>query len=95
LNLGQCFQKIGQKRLAVSHYESAIGEIPDRDGDHKKDALYRAGELQVSLKNYEAAEKHLSILAGLDFTYKDVSALLDKVSRLRDNPDEQDSPNEE
>ena len=32
------------------------------------------------------AEKHLSALAGLDFTYKDVSKLLDKIAKLRENP---------
>jgi len=93
LYLGQCFEQIGQNRLAIGQYESAIEEIPDRDGDHKKDALYRAGSLQVTLKNLDAAEKHLSVLAAMDFTYKDVSALLDKIGHLRDNPEDQDTPN--
>ena len=55
--------------------------IPDRDADNKKRALYLAGRLALFLKNVEIAEKHLTALAGLDFSYKDVSALLDKIER--------------
>ena len=87
LALGQCFQQIKQYRLAMSHYESAIQEIPDRDADNKKRALYLAGRLALALKDLDAAEKHLTTLAGLDFTYKDVSALLDKIANLRENPE--------
>jgi tetratricopeptide (TPR) repeat protein len=87
LVLGQCFQQIKQYRLAMSHYESAIQEIPDRDADNKKRALYLAGRLAMHLKDIEAAEKHLSTLAGLDFTYKDVSTVLDKIAQLRENPE--------
>jgi tetratricopeptide (TPR) repeat protein len=86
LVLGQCFQHIEQYRLAMNHYEMAIQEIPDRDAENKKKALYRAGRLAMALKDIDAAEKHLTVLAGLDFTYKDISALLDKVAKLRENP---------
>ena len=86
LVLGQCFQRIEQYRLAMNHYESAIQEIPDRDAENKKKALYFAGRLAMALKDIAAAEKHLTTLAGLDFTYKDISALLDKVAKLRENP---------
>ena len=71
----------------MSHYESAIQEIPDRDADNKKRALYRAGRLAMGLKDFDAAEKHLTTLAGLDFTYRDVSTLLDKIAKLRENPE--------
>ena len=87
LVLGQCFEHIKQYRLAMSHYESAIQEIPDRDADNKRRALYRAGRLAMGLRDLETAEKHLTTLAGLDFTYKDVSALLDKIAKLRENPE--------
>ena len=49
-------------------------------------ALYLAGRLALALGELDAAEKHLSALAALDFTYKDVSKLLDKIARLRENP---------
>ncbi len=86
LALGQCFQQVKQYRLAMSHYESAFEEIPERDTDHKKRALYLAGRLALALKNIDAAETHLSALAGLDFNYKDVPALLDQVAKLRKTP---------
>ncbi len=91
LVLGQCFQQIKQYRLAMSHYESAIQEIPDRDAENKKKALHLAGRLAMSpvLNDIDTAEKHLTTLAGLDFTYKDISALLDKIAKLRENPDSQ------
>lgn len=96
LVLGQCFEHIKQYRLGMSHYEAAIQEIPDREADNKKRALYRAGRLAMGLKDLETAEKHLTTLAGLDFTYKDVSALLDKIAKLRDNPgfESEGSPSE-
>lgn len=87
LVLGRCFERINQYRLAMSHYEAAIQDIPDRDADNKKSAFYCAGRLAMRLGDLETAEKQLSTLAGLDFTYKDVSDLLDKIAKLRENPE--------
>ncbi len=83
LALGRCFEKVKQYRLAMSHYESAIEEIPGRDAANKKDALHRAGKLSLALEDLEAAEKHLTNLAGLDFGYRDVSEILEKIAALR------------
>lgn len=92
LALGQCFQQIKQYRLAMSHYESAIEEIPDRDAENKKLALYLAGRLAIALKDLDAGERHLTALAGLDFAYKNVSDLLDKLTQMREGGDEGDGP---
>jgi tetratricopeptide (TPR) repeat protein len=95
LALGQCFQQIKQYPLAMDHYEMAIEEIPDRDAANKKKVLYLAGKLALGLKNVERANKHLSVLASLDFTYKDVPTLLDKLAQLRKNgPSDQPDPSE-
>ena len=85
LNLGKCFQQIHQPRLALSQYEGAIEDIPDRDDANKKQALYLAGKLALGLKQLETAERHLSRLAEIDFGYKDVSALLDKIAKARED----------
>ncbi len=85
LALGQCFQQIEQYPLAMDHYEMAIEEIPDRDAKNKKKSLYLAGKLALGLDNLERADKHLKVLAGLDFTYKDVPSLLDKLAKKRKN----------
>jgi tetratricopeptide (TPR) repeat protein len=89
LSLGECFHHIEQFRLAMSNYEQAVQEIPARDEDLKKLALYRAGKLAYGLKDLDTAEKYLTELAGLDFGYEDVSEWLDKIAKKRnDGPDQ-------
>lgn len=83
LRLGQCFQGIKQYRLAATHYNDAVKELGEQTGDLRKEALYCAGVLAVQLGEVDTADKHLTTLAGLDFGYKDVSTLLDKVAELR------------
>lgn len=85
VNLGQCFEKIGQARLAIQHYDMAIKELSDRDETTRKEALYCLGSILFVNKDLENAEKHLSTLAAIDFAYKDVSALLDKIAEERNN----------
>jgi tetratricopeptide (TPR) repeat protein len=85
LALGQCFQQIRQLGLAKNHYEAAVEEIPDRDPDNKKLALYLAGKLSLYLHEYDAAERILTSLAARDFAYKDVALLLDKAAKGREN----------
>ena len=79
LLLGQCFQHVKQYRLAMSHYESAVAQIPERDANNRKSALYLAGRLALALKDVDTARKHLMALADLDFGYKDVASLLDGI----------------
>jgi len=53
--------------------------------DTKKLALYRAGVLAAELNDRERAEKYLTLLAGMDFGYRDVADRLDKLAALRDS----------
>ena len=85
LQLGECFQQIRQFKLAQSNYDLAVQNIAERDEDLRKLAHYRAGRLALELKDYDTAEKFLTVLAGLDFGYRDVADLLDKLSKLRDD----------
>jgi tetratricopeptide (TPR) repeat protein len=85
LCLGQCFYYIKQYPLAMDHYQMAIEEIPDRDAKNKKKSLYLAGSLALALNDLENADKYLKVLAGMDFTYKDVPTLLDKLAKKRKN----------
>lgn len=94
LALGQCFQQIKQLNLAMNHYEMSLQEIPDRDASKKKESLYLAGKLAVALNDLDLAEKHLTALAGLDFNYRDVSALLDKVAELKKRREKGETPEE-
>jgi len=81
LEAGECFQQIKQYPLALKSYQEAVDTAGLWDEEVKKLALYRAGWLAKGLKGYDTAEKYLSELAGIDFAYKDVSALLDEVTQ--------------
>jgi tetratricopeptide (TPR) repeat protein len=85
LMLGDCFERIQQAKLAMSNYELAVQELSLADEDFKKKALYRAGSLAIKLNDLDKAEKHLTDLAGLDFSYKDVSERLDKIAEIRNS----------
>jgi tetratricopeptide (TPR) repeat protein len=84
LRLGQCFIQIKQLKLAVTNIDAALEDIEGKDPDLLKEALYWAGKLAMAMKDYKKAETHLNTLAGLDFDYKDVSDLLDKLNELDD-----------
>ena len=85
LQLGICFKAIKQFSMAFAAFDQAIENIPDRDAENKKRAYYEAGRLAVALKQLPRAEKYLKSLAGMDFNYKDVASLLDKLEELRNN----------
>ncbi|MCA9259320.1 MAG: tetratricopeptide repeat protein [Planctomycetales bacterium] len=85
LELGECFQKIEQYKLALSNYEQAITASDGEDDETRKLALYRAGVLATGLRELDRAERHLSELAGLDFGFRDVAERLDKLNRLRNS----------
>ncbi|MBI2824335.1 MAG: hypothetical protein HYX69_06575 [Planctomycetia bacterium] len=85
LELGECFQAIKQYKLAMSNYDGAVAETPEREPEQRKLALYRAGKLATFMRNFDTAEKYLTELAGMDFGYKDTSALLDKLNELRED----------
>ncbi|MFM8986697.1 MAG: hypothetical protein ACKONH_11715 [Planctomycetia bacterium] len=84
LELGECFQKIKQYQLAMKNYQLAVETLTDREMDLRKRALYRAGVLATGLNDVDAAQKHLSALASLDFGYRDVAERLDKLGPARD-----------
>jgi tetratricopeptide (TPR) repeat protein len=85
LELGECFQKIKQYQLAMRNYTTAVDLLTDRELDLRKRALYRAGVLAAGLEDVDAAKKHLSTLAGLDFGYRDVAQRLDKLDSIGHN----------
>jgi tetratricopeptide (TPR) repeat protein len=87
LELGECFQSIKQYQLAMQNYETALETLTDRELELRKRALYRAGVLAAGLKDVDAAVKHLSAVAGLDFGYRDVAERLDKLRSASDKRD--------
>ncbi len=85
LDLGECFHRIEQYKLALSNYEESANLSAEAGGETHKLALYRAGVLATGLRELDLAERYLTALAGLDFGYKDVSERLDKITALRNN----------
>ena len=85
LELGECFQKIEQFKLALSHYEQAIDACDEPDSEVRRLGLYRAGVLCTGLRELDRAERFLSDLAGLDYGYRDVAERLDKLAQLRNS----------
>ncbi len=84
IELGNCFLKIKQFKLAVANYGNAIEMMTERDFELRKKALYRAGAVSMdNLNDLDSAERYLTELAGLDFSYQDVSERLDKINRER------------
>lgn len=84
LELGECFQKIRQYQLAMQNYVTAVDSLTDREPELRKRALYRAGVLASGLEDVDAAKKYLSMLAGIDFGYRDVAQRLDKLASGKD-----------
>lgn len=84
LELGECFQKIKQYQLAMQNYQAAVEALTDREMELRKRALYRAGVLASGLDDVDSARKYLSMLAGLDFGYRDVAQRLDKLGSAKD-----------
>ena len=84
LELGECFQKIKQYQLAMQNYQTAVETLTDRELELRKRALYRAGVLASGLDDVDSARKYLSMLAGLDFGYRDVAQRLDKLGSAKD-----------
>lgn len=84
LALGQCFQQIKQYKLALTHFQQAVQEISEQ-GESRKKALYLTAKLALGLKEYEKADEYANQLAAIDFSYKDVGELLDKIAKSRNN----------
>ena len=71
----------------MQNYETALETLTDRELELRKRALYRAGVLAAGLKDVDAAMKHISAVAGLDFGYRDVAERLDKLRSASDKRD--------
>jgi tetratricopeptide (TPR) repeat protein len=92
LYLGDCFYQIKQYALAMTHYEHAITDIPDRDQDNKKKALFKAGYLALKMKDLVKADKFLSTLASMDWQYPKISEALEHLRRMKDEADGKKPP---
>ncbi len=82
--LGECFTQIKQYKLGLQNYEASLEAISTRDMEQRKLAMYWSGKVALkAFKDLDKAEKYLSELAGLDFSYKDVGQLLEEIAAAR------------
>ena len=79
LALAECFQQIKQYSLASLPYDQAVEKL-DQQGEEIKRALYNGARLALGLNNVQKASDFANKLAAIDFSYKDVGALLDKIA---------------
>lgn len=80
LALAFCFQQIKQYPLAMTHYEGAFESLAP-NSEHLKEGLYQAARLAFHLENHQKANDFAHRLATIDFSYKDLGVLLDKLSK--------------
>ncbi len=82
--LASCFQQIKQYRLAMMHYDEVLVLFEDTD-ELVCQALYQAAKLAFFLEDISKAEKYATRLASIDFSYKDLGDLLDKIEKKSHN----------
>ncbi|MDR1484767.1 MAG: tetratricopeptide repeat protein [Planctomycetaceae bacterium] len=82
LAIGQCFQQIKQYKLAMEHYQESVELLSETD-ENKKKGLYLVAKLAFAMEDYNKAEEYGHRLAAIDFSYKDLGELLDKVAKKR------------
>lgn len=85
LAIAQCFEQVKQYKLAMTHYEKAVVAFGNKKTESVKQALYLAARLAAALGDYKTAEQYASRLAAVDFSYKDVGVLLDKIAKKLQN----------
>jgi len=84
LELGFCFYKLSRFDLALTSFDAAVQTAGQAFVEVKKQALYNAGRLARDMKDYDAAVKYFSDLAGLEYGFRDVAELLESTTKLRD-----------
>ena len=66
------------------HYDEVLVLFEDTD-ELVCQALYQAAKLAFFLEDISKAEKYATRLASIDFSYKDLGDLLDKIEKKSHN----------
>ena len=85
LAIAFCFEKLKKHKLAMTNYETAIRLLGNKVNEPLKRALYGAARLSAVLGDFKTAEQYATRLAGIDFSYKDIAQLLDKITERLQN----------
>jgi tetratricopeptide (TPR) repeat protein len=78
LNLGLCFRRRNNWRLAQRNFEEALAQLPPGEEEGRKELLY-----QLAIGSAQAGELQKAVdlghdLANIDFGYRDIGKLLDE-----------------
>ncbi|MDO5554368.1 MAG: tetratricopeptide repeat protein [Planctomycetia bacterium] len=84
LALAFCFEQIKQYKLAMMHYDQALGVLKGT-GEYVKRTLYQGARLAYQMADFRKADEYANRLAAIDFSYKDLGVLLDKISEKVNN----------
>lgn len=85
LAIAYCFEKLKKFKLAMTNYETAIRLLGNKNSDQLKQALYGAARISAQMGDFKVAEQYATRLAGIDFSYKDIAGLLDKITERLQN----------
>jgi tetratricopeptide (TPR) repeat protein len=86
LYLGHCFKARNNWRLAERNFEEALQNLPAAETATRKDLLFALAEGHAEAGNLARAVDVANELANLDFSYRNISQLLDQwQAHLRQN----------
>ncbi len=78
LALGLCFKARSNWRLAELNFEEALKNLPAGETDHRKEILYELAAGCAEAHDLNKAIDMGTMLANIDFSYRDISKLLDE-----------------
>jgi tetratricopeptide (TPR) repeat protein len=78
LYLGHCFKTRNNWRLAERNFEESLQNLPPSETATRKDVLFALAEGHAEAGNLARAVDYANELANLDFTYRNISQLLDQ-----------------
>lgn len=85
LNLGICFKKRNNWRLAQRNLEEALAALPDGEDAGRKELLYHLATGFAGAGDLQKATDFAHDLANIDFGYRDIGKLIDEwESRLNE-----------
>jgi tetratricopeptide (TPR) repeat protein len=78
LNLGHCFMRRSNWRLARRNFEEALQNMPPSDTESRKEVLFQLAHGSAESGDLKGAVEFGSELANLDFNYHNIGRLLDE-----------------
>ncbi len=73
LHLGQCFEAMGNLKLAERNFQDALKAADQTELNLVNALHYRLGRVAEALGNTQAAEEHYNEVAANDYAYLDVA----------------------